>query len=71
MLQRKILSLSNLSIFLSFRKKKKFCYGFMPGDFHVICVSMVGENRWSPALTETPGMLYYHTCDSYRTWKGI
>ena len=43
----------------------------MPGDFQVICVSMVGENRWSPALTETPGMLYYHTCDSYRTWKGI
>ena len=54
----------NLSII---QKEKKFCYGFMPGDFQVICVSMVGENRWSPALTETPGMLYYHTCDSYRT----
>ena len=28
----------------------------MRGDFQVICGSMVDENRWSPALTETPGM---------------
>ena len=26
----------------------------MPGDFQVICGSMVGENRRSPASTETP-----------------
>ena len=26
----------------------------MPGDFQVICGSMVGENRQSPASTETP-----------------
>ena len=25
----------------------------MPGDFQVICGSMVGENRQSPASTET------------------
>ena len=38
-----------------FRKKKiNYCYGFMPGDFQVICSSMVGENRRSPASTETP-----------------
>ena len=29
----------------------------MPGDFQVICGSMVGENRWSPATTETPGWI--------------
>ena len=28
----------------------------MPGDFQVICGSMVGENRRSPASTETPGV---------------
>ena len=27
----------------------------MPGDFQVICGSMVGKNYWSPASTETPG----------------
>ena len=26
----------------------------MSGDFQVICGSMVDENRWSPASTETP-----------------
>ena len=26
----------------------------MPGDFQVICGSMVSENHWSPASTETP-----------------
>ena len=55
MLQRKILSLSNLSLFESetifsqkkyFRKKKiNYCYGFMPSNFQVICGSMVGKNR--------------------------
>ena len=30
-----------------------YCYGFMPGNFLVICGSMVDENCWSPALTET------------------
>ena len=41
-----------------FRKKKiNFCYEFMPGDFQVICGSMVGENRWSPVTTENPGWI--------------
>ena len=63
MLRRKILSLSNLSLFesetifsrkiISERKKINYCYGFMPGDFQVISGSMVGKNRWSPASTET------------------
>ena len=25
----------------------------MPGDFQVICGSMLGKNRWSPASSET------------------
>ena len=29
----------------------------MPGNFQVICGSMIGENRWSPATTETPGWI--------------
>ena len=37
-----------------FWKEKKLCYGFMPGDSQVICGSMVDENHWSPASTETP-----------------
>ena len=36
-----------------FRKKKIDCYGFMPGNFQVICGSLVDENCWSPVLTET------------------
>ena len=28
----------------------------MPGDFQVICGSMIGKNRWSPASTEIPGV---------------
>ena len=50
MLQRKILSLSNLSLIESetiFSRKiileKRlviYCFGFMPGDFQVICGSM-------------------------------
>ena len=43
-----------------FRKKKiNYCYGLMPGDFQVICGSMVGENCWSPASTETLDMQQY------------
>ena len=38
-----------------FRKKKmNYWYGFMPGNFQVICGSLVGENHWLPTLTETP-----------------
>ena len=38
-----------------FKKEKiNYCYGFMPDDFQVICGSMVGENRRSPASTEIP-----------------
>ena len=38
------------------KKKINYCYGFMSGDFQVICGSMVGENRRSPASTETPAL---------------
>ena len=42
-----------------YRKKKiNYCYEFMPSDIQVICGSMVNENRWSPALTETPGIIF-------------
>ena len=63
---KKILSLSNLSLFESetifsqkiiSERKKNYCYGFMPGDFQVICGSMVGENRRSPASTRTPDII--------------
>ena len=64
MLRRKILSLSDLSLFESetifhyFRKKKvNYCYGFMPSDFQLICGSVVAENCWLLASTETPGEL--------------
>ena len=56
MLQRKILSLSNLSLFESetiFSRKINYCYGFIPIDFQVLCGSMVGKNRQSPVSTET------------------
>ena len=64
MLQRKILSLSNLSLFESktifsqkiiSKRKNNHCHGFMPGNFHVICGSMFGKNRQSLASTETLG----------------
>ena len=66
MLQRKFLSLSNhcLKVKPSFheklfqKEKQNYCHGFMPGDFQVIYGSMVGENRRSPASTETPVMLF-------------
>ena len=64
MSQRKILSLSNLSLSESkiaylfakncFRKNKINCYEVIPGDFHVIYGSMVGENRRLLTSTETP-----------------
>ena len=67
MSQRKILSLSNLSLSESktiylfaknyFRKKKINCYEIMPGGFHVIYGSMVGENRRLSTSTETPGKI--------------
>ena len=37
-----------------FPKEKNYCYGFMPGDFQVVYGLMFGENRRSPASTETP-----------------
>ena len=64
MLQRKILSLSNLSLFESktifsrkiiSKRKNSYCHGFMTGNFHIICGSMCGKNRQSPASTETLG----------------
>ena len=65
MLWRKILSLSNLSLFerktifswIIISKRKKNCHGFMPGDFQIICGSMVGKNRQSPTSTETPATM--------------
>ena len=33
----------------------------MPGDFQVICGSMVGENCRSPASIETPEHTHTHT----------
>ena len=54
MLQIKILSLSNLSLFESetifswkIISERNYCYGFMPGDFQVI--------RRSPVSAETSG----------------
>ena len=44
-----------------FRRKKINCYGFMPGDFQVICGSMVGENCRSPASIETSEHKNTHT----------
>ena len=41
-----------------FRKKKiNYCYGFIPGDFQVLCGSMVSKNRQSPVSTETPARI--------------
>ena len=41
-----------------FRKKKvNYCYGFMSSNFQVICGSVVAENCWLLASTETPGEL--------------
>ena len=71
MLRRKILSLSNLSLFESktifswkiiSEKKKNYCGGFMPGDFQVICDSMVAENHQSSASTENPGHYIFDLC---------
>ena len=68
MLRRKILSLSNPSLFqcetifsrkIISEKKLNYCYGFILGDFQVICGSMVGKNCRSPASTETPGPLLF------------
>ena len=46
----------------NYRKKKiNYCYGFMLGNFQVICGSMVGKHCCSPASTETPviqGVIY-------------
>ena len=30
----------------------------MPGDFQVICGSMVSKNHWLLASTETPDLVY-------------
>ena len=32
----------------------------MPGDFQVICGSIIGENRRSPVSTETPASRELH-----------
>ena len=75
---KKILSLSNLSLFESetifsqkiiSERKKNYCYGFMPGDFQVICGSMVGENCQSLASSETPVFCWH--IYSYRYWSDL
>ena len=61
MLWRKILSLSNLSLFESetvfsrkiISERKKYIVVTI-SDFQIICGSMVGANRRSPGSTETP-----------------
>ena len=47
------LKMNHLFMKTLFQKEKMNCYGFMPGDFQVICVSMVSKNHQSPASTET------------------
>ena len=32
------------------KKKINYCYGFIPGDFQVICCSKVGKNQLKPLL---------------------
>ena len=44
------------------KKKKNYCGGFMPGDFQVICDSMVAENHQSSASTENPGHYIFDLC---------
>ena len=44
-----------------FRKKKKYCHGFMPSNFQVISGSRVSENSWLLASTETPVILQTQT----------
>ena len=39
------------------KEKNKLLLWFLPGNFQVICGSMVNKNHQSPALTETPDML--------------
>ena len=65
MLRRKVVSLSNLSLFESetiisrkiiSERKICHCYGFMLWDFQIICGSMVNKNRWLPALNQTPAL---------------
>ena len=42
----------------------------MPGDFQVICGSIIGEIRRSLALTETPDcILTYRNCQGDLIWK--
>ena len=66
MLQRKILSLSNLSLFESetifWRKiiserKAKLLLWIYARRLQVICGSIIGENRRSPISTEPPEYL--------------
>ena len=36
------------------KEKYNYCYGIMASDFKFICGSVVGENCWLPASSETP-----------------
>ena len=43
----------------------------MPGDIQTICGSMIGENRRSPASTETPDSTMSVTGDVTQLVKGF
>ena len=36
------------------KKKLNYCYGFIPGNFQVICGSVVNKNCQLPDSTKTP-----------------
>ena len=42
------------------KEKNKLLLWIMPGDFQVICGSMVSKNCQLPASTETPVQLHQH-----------
>ena len=39
-------------------EKMNYSYGFMPGNFQVICGSLIGENGWSLTSSETPANVF-------------
>ena len=54
-----------------FQKEKVNCYGLMPGDFQVICGSMVGKNCQSQATTETEMLLMKGCCKNHQYHQSL
>ena len=54
-----------------FQKEKVNCYGLMPGDFQVICGSMVGKHCQSPATTETEMLLMKGCCKNHQYHQSL